>query len=190
MFPTVHRPTLEPDDLASALDFGARFPEYLIFHNMLGSGASRPEHAHLQGLLRHQPYPIECAPRIPLFSIGETTVSRLDRYPVYGLAVGGPEVVEVVFGIKAEVQAENPQKPYNLILTHGDAIIIPRSTERPGGFSGAFAGLEMSGGIVLTDEDQYNGLTAVDVCRALSVCGIDAWEQADLEARLRCFFAC
>lgn len=190
MFPTVHRPDLQPEDLASALDFGARFPEYLIFHNMLGSGASRPEHAHLQGFIRHEPYPIECAPRIPLFSIGETTVSRLDRYPVYGLAVTGPEVVEVVFAIKAEVQAEDPRKPYNFVLTHGETIVVPRSMERPAGFSGAFAGLEMSGGIVLTDEEQYNDLTSVDVRRALSVCGIDAWEQADLEARLRRRFGC
>jgi ATP adenylyltransferase/5',5'''-P-1,P-4-tetraphosphate phosphorylase II len=190
MFPTVHRAELQPEDLASALDFGACFPEYLVFHNMLGSGASRPDHVHFQGFLRHEPFPIECAPRVPLFSIGETTVARLDRYPVYGLVVGGPHVVDAVFAIKAELQAKDPRKPFNLVLTRGEVILIPRAAERPAGFSGAFAGLEMSGGIVLTDEEQYSDLTFTDVRRALTECGIGAREQAAIGGRLRRRFAC
>jgi hypothetical protein len=156
MFPPVHRSELEPQALASALDFARCFPEYLIFHNMEGSGASRPDHAHLQGLLRDDPYPIECAHRLPLFSIGETNVARLSQYPVYALAVGGPHVVEVVFSVRAEGQADNPKEPFNLVLTLDEVIVIPRNREHPAGFVGAFAGLEMAGGIVLTDAEQYS----------------------------------
>jgi ATP adenylyltransferase/5',5'''-P-1,P-4-tetraphosphate phosphorylase II len=190
MFPTVHRADLQPEDLASALDFGECNPNYLIFHNMKGSGASRPDHVHLQGFFRDEPYAIECTPRTPLLSIGDTIVSRLDRYPVYGLAVKGPQVVDVVFAIKAELQADDPLKPFNLVLTRGETVVIPRSAERPAGFSGAFAGLEMSGGIVLIDEEQYAGLTADDVRRAMSECGVGPWERAALEGRLRRRFAC
>ena len=190
MFPTVHRAELQPEDLASALDFGECFPEYLVFHNMLGSGASRPDHVHLQGFLRHDPFPIERAAKVPLFSIGETTIARLDQYPVYGLAVAGPQVVDTVFAIKAELQAEDSRKPFNLVLTRGEVIVIPRAVECPGGFSGKFAGLEMSGGIVLTDEDQYEVLDFADIRNALAQCSIGPAEQAALEMRLRDRFAC
>jgi hypothetical protein len=63
MFPMVHGAKLQPEDLASALDFAQSFPDYLVFHNMAGSGASRPDHVHLQGFLRSEPYPIECIAR-------------------------------------------------------------------------------------------------------------------------------
>jgi len=189
MFPTVHRAELQPEDVASALDFGKCFPEYLVFHNMLGSGASRPDHVHLQGFLRHEPLPIERAPRVPLFSIGETTIARLDRYPVYGLAVTGARVVDTVFAIKAELQAEDSRTPFNLVLTRDEVIVIPRTVERPEGFSGKFAGLEMSGGIVLTDEDQYEVLDFAGTRDALAQCSIGLAERIALELRLRRRFA-
>jgi hypothetical protein len=69
-------------------------------------------------------------------------------------------------------------------------IVIPRAAECPEGFSGKFAGLEMSGGIVLTDEDQYEVLGFADIHNALAQCGIAPAEQAELEMRLRCRFAC
>jgi hypothetical protein len=128
--------------------------------------------------------PIERAPRVPLFAARETSVARLEEYPIYGLAVKGRHSIEVVFSIIGEFQRDDPNKPFNLVLTSGEILFVPRSSERPFGFSGAFAGLEVSGGIVLTDEQQYDGLTARDVRGALSQCGIDVGARMELETRL------
>jgi hypothetical protein len=126
---------------------------------------------------------------VPLFFVRETSVARLKDYPVYGLAVKGPHSVDVVFSIIGEFQSGDPKKPFNLVLAGGETIFVPRAVERPDGFGGAFAGLEVSGGIVLTDEQQYNDLTAADVRSALSECGIDASAQVALKDGLRCRFS-
>src|ERR1035438_7499780 len=73
LFPIEHRAFLKPEDLASAIGFRRRFSDYLVFHNMKGSGASRPDHVHLQGVLRNEPFAIECVRRVPVFSVSGTT---------------------------------------------------------------------------------------------------------------------
>jgi hypothetical protein len=43
----------------------------------------------------------------------------------------------------------------------------------------------MSGGIVLTDEDQYEALGIANIRNALAQCGISSAERGGLEMRLR-----
>jgi ATP adenylyltransferase/5',5'''-P-1,P-4-tetraphosphate phosphorylase II len=83
-----------------------------------------------------------------------------------------------------EVRSGDTPRPYNVLIAGGEIIVVPRSRERPAGFASAFAGLEMAGGIVVTDFEQYGRLTARDINRALSGCGIDKDEQLALEHRV------
>jgi len=180
LVPTEHRECLKLEDISSALDFGRRFPDFLIFRNGRDAGATRPDHLHFQALLRHERFPIEVVARQPLLAIEDTAVARLDGYPLYGLTVRGPQAVNVAWVI---LELLHPT-PFNLILSGGEVIILPRTKERPEGF-GMFGGLEAAGAIVLTDEDRYHALEFDDIQRALAECGFDPGEQQAFESLIR-----
>ena len=175
-----HREALRAEDVRSVLDFAQAFPAYLLFHNMRGSGASRPEHVHFQAMLRDGNLPIATAPRRPLFTWDGATVARLEDYPVYGLTVQGTQAAETTL---AMLRALAPT-PYNLIVLHDEVIVVPRTVEQPAGFASKFAGLEMAGCVVLVDEERYADLTFEEIWQALSACGFSREQGAVFEHRL------
>jgi ATP adenylyltransferase/5',5'''-P-1,P-4-tetraphosphate phosphorylase II len=176
---TEHHGNMRPDDLRSALDFARTFPEYLVFHNMAGSGATRPDHLHFQAILRDDLLPIQTAPRQKLAEQGGTTLARIATYPVYALSVRGKSAVDTTIDL---LRALAPH-PYNLLLVGDEIIIIPRRLEQPGGFSSRFAALEMAGCIILVDEVQQRELTYAEACQALSECGFSHADGEVLERR-------
>lgn len=178
-----HREKLKGDDLRSALDLALTFPDYLVFHNMRGSGATRPEHVHFQAVLRDKLLPIEAAPRQELFSLYGVTIARVEDYPVYGLAVKGEGAAETAFAILWELFPT----PFNLVLSRGEVIIVPRTVEQPSGFSSKFGGLEMAGCVVVVEEERYRRFTYEEVQQALSECGFSQEEGKRFEQRLRSF---
>src|SRR5712692_6909940 len=105
LFPKEHREQLKPTDVGETLVFAQRHPEYFIFHNMRGSGATRPDHLHFQAVLRGEPLPIEIVPREE-FQVSEdgTSIHRLQGYPIYAVAIRGPHAVEMVFAVIEELQ--------------------------------------------------------------------------------------
>ena len=76
----VHREELLAEDLVSALAFCRAFPEYLLFQNNRGTGASRPEHFHIQALPRPEALPLEAARRRPLFTVVGAAVAVVEDY--------------------------------------------------------------------------------------------------------------
>jgi ATP adenylyltransferase/5',5'''-P-1,P-4-tetraphosphate phosphorylase II len=140
-----HRGELREEDIHSALDFALAFPDYLVFHNMQGSGATRPEHVHFQVVLHDEALPIKTAPRREVFSLGESAVTRVEDYPIYSLAVRGEQAAEITFTILQELSPT----PFNLVLIQEEIIIIPRTVEQPSGFASKFGGLEMAGCVVV-----------------------------------------
>jgi hypothetical protein len=176
-----HREELRLEDLESALDFARAHPQYLLFHNMRATGASRPEHLHFQAVLRDESLPIETTGRRVIFHLDGATVARLEGYPVFGLAVRGKGAAEAAFVI---LRMLHPT-PFNLVMSQGEVIVVPRTTEKPSGFTSTFGGLEMAGCIVLTEEAHYRSLEYDQVWRALAECGLAPRERGALEERVR-----
>lgn len=174
-----HRGDLRENDLQSAVDFSLTHPQYLVFHNMRGSGATRPEHLHFQAILRDEPLPIEVVPRRELFSLFGTAVFRVENHAVYSVAIRGERVTGVAFAILENLQPT----PFNLLLSNGEIIIVPRTKEQPSGFNNLFGGLEMAGCVVLAEEDRYRRLTYEEVKQALSECGFSEEQQSLFEEK-------
>jgi hypothetical protein len=181
LVPGEHREELRLEDLESAVDFARTHPHYLLFHNMRGAGATRPEHLHFQALLQDGALPIEAAPRRPLFRVNGATVARVAEYPVYGLAVQGEGAAEVAFAVRQELGPT----PFNLVLSQGEVIVVPRTTEKPSGFTSTFGGLEMAGCLVTTEEARFRTLEYAEVWEALAECGLAPRERGALEERIR-----
>jgi len=178
---TEHREELKVDDLQSALDFGLQFPGYLVFHNMRRAGATRPEHAHFQAVLRDEPLPIEVATRQELFSLNGVTFARVENYPLYSLAVKGEKAAEVVFAVLQELRPT----PFNLVMSNGEVVIVPRTKEQPSGFNNLFGGLEMAGCVVMVEEERYRMLEYDEIRQALAECGWTLEEGERFAEKLR-----
>lgn len=181
--PAEHRTGLTEDDLRSAHDFAVRFPDYLVFHNQEGSGASQP-HVHFQALPRDSPLPIEMAPRSELIRTADVIVARVEEYPAYVLVVTGPGVLSTTDTILVALR----RTPINLLCTRLEVFIVPRRAERPPNFDTNFGALEMGGCIVLVDEYRYRTLTHEAVRHAIAACGWcrpQASFEATIKARLR-----
>ncbi len=91
------------------LDFAVRYPDYIVFYNGPGSGASAPDHLHFQAVPRHN-LPLEeavdkflDAPGAPLASVKDAT---LYRYPGY---------TEGVFALKATTSKSLAKLFYRLL---------------------------------------------------------------------------
>lgn len=175
-----HRGILHETDLDSAIGFARAFPDYWVFHNMRGAGASRPEHLHFQALLREQPVPIELAPRRPVFETDRATVARVEGYPAYALAVRGEGAASQAFEILHHIVPAS----FNLVITASEIVVVPRAKEHPSGLRSTFGAPEMAGWIVVVEEELYRALTYHEVWEALAECGWSAERGAELEATL------
>jgi hypothetical protein len=165
-----HREDLRVEDLRGALAFARAFPDYLVFHNMRGSGASRPEHLHFQALPRDACLPLAVAPRVEVTRFSGVRVTRVVDYPAYALAVSGQRAPEAALQIAGRLSST----PFNLVLLGGEILILPRVREHPSGVGTRFGGLEMAGWTVLVDEEEYRRLTAEAIREAIAECGWSA----------------
>lgn len=91
------------------LDFTTRYPDYLVFYNGPGSGASAPDHLHFQAIPRHH-LPLEKAvdafldnPGTPLASVKD---AELFRYP---------DFLKGVFALKATTTKSLAKLFYRLL---------------------------------------------------------------------------
>lgn len=175
-----HREELRMEDLESANDFARTFPHYLVFHNMRGTGATRPDHLHFQALLRDEALPLEAAPRRLRLSWNGTEAFRLVEYPAYALAFRGAHAATAAFEC---LRALRPT-PFNLVMNGREVVVVPRRTERPAGFPNLFGGLEMAGCVILSDEERYRQVGHAEIAHALAECGFACTEEDALEERL------
>jgi hypothetical protein len=177
--PPDHREELRMDDLVSAVEFGREGPG-LVFHNMRGAGASKPEHLHFHAFLRDGALPIEGAPRsVQLLKAG-ITVARVEQYPAYALALRGSRRAQVAFTILSALRPT----PYNLLISPDEVIVVPRAQERPSTFDNAFGALEMGGCLVLSDQGRYGAVTYREIWDAIRECGWTADAGRAFERRL------
>lgn len=172
-----HREGLALEDLSSAMDFARAFPQYFVWHNMAGAGATRPEHEHWQAVLRDEILPIEAAPRKGLYFLDGAVVARVEAYPAYALTIRGQRAAEVVLALVAELGST----PFNLMLSREEVIVVPRRAEHPTGFVGKFGGLEMGGWVVFTGEEPYREITYGEIRGALTECGMSPADHEDFE---------
>jgi ATP adenylyltransferase/5',5'''-P-1,P-4-tetraphosphate phosphorylase II len=182
LVPVEHREHILSRDLASVVSFVRRFPDFMVFHNMRGAGASRPEHLHFQSVPRNDQLPLLTAPRrrLPVMSAPGTRFFAVDEYPAYALLVQGRDEVELTFAVFRSLGA----RPFNLLVTHDGIFIIPRTKERAERFSTQFAALEMAGCLVFVDRQRFEDLPYEEAWGAVAECGFDAREGAALEATL------
>lgn len=64
-------------------------------------------------------------------------------------------------------------RPFNLVLNEREVILVPRTRERPAGFTNNFGGLEVAGCVVLTEEEPFMRLEYSEVRRAIAKCGLN-----------------
>lgn len=177
--PAEHREELQQEDLASVIAF-VRDDAGIVFHNMRGAGASKPDHLHFQALLHDGAFPIEVGSRSVLVEAEGVTVSRVDQYPAYALALRGPRRAQVAFTFLGALRPT----PFNLLITREEVFVVPRTKERPSSFGNAFGALEMSGCVVLTSEDKYPEVTYGEIWDAIAESGWPAEAGRVFERRL------
>lgn len=107
-------------------------------------------------------------------------VARVEVYPAYSLAVTGEQAPAGAFTV---LQALRPA-PFNLVMSQGAIVIVPRSVEQPSGFASPFGGLEMAGCVGLGEEDHYRKLAYDEVHKALAECGWFKEEGKELEEKI------
>jgi len=180
-----HREELRQDDVQSAFAFALEFPDYLVYHNMRHTGATQPAHLHFQAVLRDEPLPIEAAPRKVWCSLDGAVVAWVEDYPAYSLAITGEQAPDVACAV---LQALRPS-PFNLVMSKGEIVIVPRTVEQPSGFASKFGALEMAGWTVFVEEQAYQRLQYDEIQHAIAECGLCWTKQHALEERLKGFFA-
>jgi len=180
LVPAQHRELLQIKDLESAANFAKRFPDYLVFHNMRFAGASRPDHLHFQAVPGNSDLPLLVAPRRELANFESSRLSSVDDYPACALVAEGEHAVPLAFAVARVLRP----MPFNLVLNDDRAFVIPRSKERPDGFAGQFAALEMAGCVVLIERGRYEALRYAEIGDAIAECGFSASRRRALEGRV------
>lgn len=175
-----HRDYLDNTEIADTLDFAQCHPEYFVFHNRLGSGASQ-FHAHGQGIMSEEPLLIETLAREPFLTMTDgTSICRVSKLPTYAVAIRGPGVLPVSFAVIDQLDTT----PFNLVFRNAEIVIVPRTKERPENFRDNFAGLEVSGCLICTDEERYRSVQFEEIVSALAECGFGSAQRREFEDAL------
>lgn len=163
------------DDL---IELAHQLPDFLVFYNGDGAGASLPHHRHFQCFPRddREPFPLEKAahqlaiigqgvhvydyPITALHFCGtedarKTFVDTVNRWSSAWTAVSGPDAVSANIMATVEETPDHPGHPFHLYF-------VPRNRlySRGPGMTGQVGGLEVLGELVFSTEAEKERLDA------------------------------
>ncbi|MDP3722740.1 MAG: DUF4922 domain-containing protein, partial [Candidatus Omnitrophota bacterium] len=190
-----HEPQgVSEQNLRDWLEHLSEYPDYLLFYNHAGAGASATMHRHAHLIPATYELPVESAATQLLGKRDGVTVSELTDWPAEGLVLEGRDV-RALASLQSQllVRLEAYGVAYNFVvkrLPNGQVrvFLYPRSQESPSpeDFTGTFGAMEMSGWIVgQTDEDKFNRLTQEVIERGIREVSVSDETWRNLRSAIR-----
>ncbi len=196
-YPAEHRASIFGEDIQTLGKFLDRAGDAVACLNLRGSGASVPEHFHVQ--LHDTALPMRDGSKsrmtaFPLLTCawhcideqGELRLYDLPSYPAFALVLQGPW--DLLGQWMVTYLCASNVRPHNFVLAAGgQLIVIPRGLEKAPEQENRYGGSEMLGLITPVTHESFLAIRDAEVIsRSLRLCGVsDRREQLAIEEHAR-----
>jgi hypothetical protein len=192
-YPAEHRATILCEDICKIGAFIESAGDAVACINIRGSGASVPEHFHVQlhdnTVLTQEGVPSEvaafplltCAP-VPVKTLWELTLYRLPTYPTFALVLQG--AWELLGRWMITYLSATNMRPHNFALVPGRRlVVIPRGLEKASSQENRYGASEMLGLVSPVTREAFYAIQNTNIIiESLCQCGLnDHSEQVAVE---------